>query len=252
MLISAEQAHDATGKEVPTELSAEGADAIVLTVKHTSASFVYPVLAGPSFESSYTLPVIWEPPPLIPAASYMEDANLVVGAPEPLSGSEASASSVGEMRRKFMRARCGLDASYPTGTGRPPSWDCGNPFTGDRGEGILWHAAVRGAFLYLPGGGVRHNDAIDCAKWLDPTRSIDYDWVLNEDSECQYGPKTGDGNGGASASAGHYLRAQAHWALGHRGWCGDSCGGAPNPWIWEDKEIELHLWPSGAVQWAEP
>ena len=63
LLISAEQAHDATGKEVPTELAAEGTDIITLTVKHTSASYVYPVLAGPSFESGYTLPVIWEPPP---------------------------------------------------------------------------------------------------------------------------------------------------------------------------------------------
>jgi hypothetical protein len=66
LLIGAEQAHDATGKEVPTELTAEGSDVITLTVKHTSGSFVYPVLAGPSFESGYTLPVIWEPPPEAP------------------------------------------------------------------------------------------------------------------------------------------------------------------------------------------
>jgi hypothetical protein len=61
LLISAEQAHDATGKEVPTEINAEGTDVITLTVKHLSTSFVYPVLAGPSFESSYTVPIIVDP-----------------------------------------------------------------------------------------------------------------------------------------------------------------------------------------------
>jgi hypothetical protein len=61
LLISAEKAHDATGKEVPTELTAEGSKVITLTVKHTSASFVYPVLAGPSFQSSYTEVIVWDP-----------------------------------------------------------------------------------------------------------------------------------------------------------------------------------------------
>jgi hypothetical protein len=61
LLINAEQAHDATGKEVPTELTAEGSDVITLTVKHTAASFVYPILAGPSFQSSYTEVIVWDP-----------------------------------------------------------------------------------------------------------------------------------------------------------------------------------------------
>ncbi len=63
LLIKAEAAHDATGKAVPTALSASEGSVLTLTVKHRSANFVYPVLAGPSFDSSYTLPIIWEPPP---------------------------------------------------------------------------------------------------------------------------------------------------------------------------------------------
>jgi hypothetical protein len=61
LLINAEKAHDATGKEVPTELTAEGSDVITLTVKHTSGAFVYPVLAGPSFQSGYTEVIVWDP-----------------------------------------------------------------------------------------------------------------------------------------------------------------------------------------------
>jgi hypothetical protein len=61
LLISAEQAHDATGKEVPTTLTAEGSDVITLTVNHTSAAFVYPVVAGPSFQASYTEVIVWDP-----------------------------------------------------------------------------------------------------------------------------------------------------------------------------------------------
>jgi hypothetical protein len=110
LLISAEQAHDATGKEVPTELTAEEADVITLTVKHSSASFVYPVLAGPSFESSYQVPIIVqpelpsgpeEPTPPTGGLSSAEAARAIapsgatsVVAPPPTPGGEASASRI--------------------------------------------------------------------------------------------------------------------------------------------------------------
>jgi hypothetical protein len=63
LAISAEPAHDATGKEVPTELAIEGSNGIELIVKHNSASFVYPVVGGPAFESSYVPVEIYTPPP---------------------------------------------------------------------------------------------------------------------------------------------------------------------------------------------
>jgi hypothetical protein len=73
--------------------------------------------------------------------------------------------------------------------------------------------------------------------------------------ECHYGSKTSDGNGGSSALAGHYLRAQAHWELGHKGACplepNKECPASiHNPWVWEDKAWELHLFPSGLIRMA--
>jgi hypothetical protein len=61
MLISAEQAHDATGAVVPTTLEKTGPDEITLHVKHKGSSYVYPIMAGPSFEVGYQATVITQP-----------------------------------------------------------------------------------------------------------------------------------------------------------------------------------------------
>lgn len=61
-LITAEQAHDATGKEVPTSLEVNGST-LTLHVEHQSATFVYPVVAGQSFETGYETPSLFIPPP---------------------------------------------------------------------------------------------------------------------------------------------------------------------------------------------
>lgn len=70
MTIVAEAAHDSTGADVPTTLEATGSNVITLTVHHRAgnlkadgASFDYPVLAGPGFESNYH-PVIVQMPPV--------------------------------------------------------------------------------------------------------------------------------------------------------------------------------------------
>jgi sugar lactone lactonase YvrE len=247
--ITAAPARDAIGRSVPTSLSVSGTDEVTLRVFHhaslpTGSSVIYPVVAGVGWQGGFQTYISELPPPEpFPGTLYFEGDNLTVGAPE------ASISSTGEMRKQFVRVRCGIYASYATGTGRPSDYtNCGNPFKGDYGEGVLWNAAIRGVFFYRLGQEVKHNGAIACDKWINPSGSIDYDWALTEASECRYGPKTSDGNGGASASPSHYLRAQAHWSLGHRAWCGDNCGGNPNPWIWEDKALELHLWPSGSIE----
>lgn len=52
-LIEAGVATDATGAVVPTLLEVEGGN-ITLVVEHRSKSYVYPVLAGPHLETSYT------------------------------------------------------------------------------------------------------------------------------------------------------------------------------------------------------
>lgn len=253
LLIYAHPAHGADGTEVPTSLAVAG-NVIIQTVHHRAASYVYPVIAGVGWEGGFVeYPgVLYEPyAPETPEWAYVEGDVLIVGPPEVVPTSEASASSVGESRKKYLRVRCAEYASYGLGVSRPVAGECGNPFTGDDGEGVLWQAGIRGAFFFTPGTEVRHKGAIDCEKAIYPSRSIDKEWVLNDDYECRYGPKTADGNGGVSAGASHYLRAQAHWLLGYRGWCGDHCSGTANPWYWIDRALELRLWPSGSIEKLE-
>jgi hypothetical protein len=67
-LITAEPAHDATGATVPTKLEVHES-ILTLVVEHHTKSFVYPVIAGQSYETSYsppnviTAPVYEGPPP---------------------------------------------------------------------------------------------------------------------------------------------------------------------------------------------
>jgi len=60
-LITAEQAHDATGKEVPTSLEVSG-NVLTLKVEFHSGTFVYPILAGSGWETAYRVPVLIEGP----------------------------------------------------------------------------------------------------------------------------------------------------------------------------------------------
>lgn len=74
LAIAAEPSHDATGKEVPTELSVSG-KVLTLTVKHVGGGFVYPIVGGPSFHASYVEPVIYTPPPPPPPEEGMTKAE---------------------------------------------------------------------------------------------------------------------------------------------------------------------------------
>lgn len=60
-MITAEQAHDATGKEVPTSLEVSGS-VLTLKVEFHQGHFVYPILAGAGWETSYRVPVLIEGP----------------------------------------------------------------------------------------------------------------------------------------------------------------------------------------------
>jgi sugar lactone lactonase YvrE len=60
-LITPEQAHDATGKEVPTSLEVNG-NVLTLKIEFHSGSFVYPIIAGAGWETSYKVPVLIEGP----------------------------------------------------------------------------------------------------------------------------------------------------------------------------------------------
>jgi len=252
--IAAIPAHDAVGTNVPTKLSVGKGNVITLTVEHHSASFVYPVIAGAGWEGGFKTYNVTMPPPEVSPLTFESQAqiSLVVGAPEPVPANEvdASMSSIGERRRKFSETVCGHKAKMAEGFpgAQLAIASCGNAFTGDDGEWVIWHATMRGAFFYTPGQLVRHREAIACfAEEVQDSEITD--WKLDQAYECHYGPKTSDDNGGVHASGGHYLRAQAHWNLYNRGHCKDDCGGKPNPWVlFADEALELHLWPSGAVE----
>jgi NHL repeat len=107
-LITAEEAHDATGKSVPTSLSVNGST-LTLTVHHRSSAFIYPVVAGQAFETGYESVTVYMPPPpgggeVTPppnpisadlAKAFMEPWTVTVRvpAPAPCTG-EACASQV--------------------------------------------------------------------------------------------------------------------------------------------------------------
>ncbi len=55
-LVTAEAAHDATGKAVSTHLEVSGST-LTLVVEHRQQGVVYPVTAGQAYETSYTAPV---------------------------------------------------------------------------------------------------------------------------------------------------------------------------------------------------
>jgi sugar lactone lactonase YvrE len=61
-LISAEFAHDATGKPVETSLSLSGTSDFDLTVQHRVVGVTYPVSAGSSYETGYAMVTVWTPP----------------------------------------------------------------------------------------------------------------------------------------------------------------------------------------------
>jgi hypothetical protein len=95
-LISAERAHDATGAAVDTSLSVSG-KTLSLTVHHRAKAFVYPVIAGQAFETSYVPGTVVMPPTeqeIEQQAQSEDEGNEAVedleSAREPLSPAEFS------------------------------------------------------------------------------------------------------------------------------------------------------------------
>lgn len=74
-----------------------------------------------------------------------------IAPPEPIPGGEATISNVGGSRKPYVRVRCGQTGFYPLSS--QPT-ECGNPFTGDKGMNVIWHAAIRGAFFYTRQGAI--------------------------------------------------------------------------------------------------
>jgi hypothetical protein len=239
------------GANVDTSLNVSNGNILTLTVHHKSKAYVYPVVGGANYETGYESVIVYTPPPPTPPAEtvYWESADLYVGPPEPIPSNEASISTVGGSRKEFVRVICGHSAFYRSDGSYTEG--CGNPFTGDEGFGVVWHAAMRGAFLFKPGAWAEQRGARACAGNGEVNSPL-YSYYVEEAWQCHYGPGTSDGNGGGKVSAGHYLRAQAHWVVKHWALCHAECNGTPNPIIPEDKPLELHLWPSGDIDTVVP
>jgi hypothetical protein len=81
-VITAVPAHDAVGSSVPSELSVVG-KFVTLTVKHHTASYVYPVVAGAGWEGGFQVYHVEMPPPTEQAPVETEepqDSSEVAGA----------------------------------------------------------------------------------------------------------------------------------------------------------------------------
>jgi sugar lactone lactonase YvrE len=267
LLITAQSAHDADGKAVATSLAVSG-DVVTLIVHHKVSGVIYPVVAGIGYEGGFQQIRGVMPPPTEQTPAELEAMvfyELQAGAPElvPTSEAEAGASASSasqERRRQFVRSVCGHSAEWVEGWGGGKAIaegkveaHCGNGFdpANQPGQAVLWRGSMRGAYLYTPGVRVRHRGAIACVKGTPGKSKIRF-YAMKDAYECHFGPKTSDENGGVSAGAGHYLRAQAHWELGERGKCwanqpSEECTPPDTNWMWQDRAIELHLWPSGNI-----
>jgi hypothetical protein len=257
--ISAQLAHDALGRTVPTSLKISSSDTVTLVVDHHAASssgdsFVYPIVAGAGWEGGYQGYVAEMPPPeplpLPPGAEYWESSQLWVGAPEPIPSGEATVSTVGWSKKPYVKVICGhysLRRPNEAFTGEY----CGNPFKDDIGDGVIWHAAMRGVFRYKPGVAAKQNGTRACDQ-RSYERSLTARYFVDPAYECDYGVRTSDGNGGEEVPVGHYLRALAHWTLRSKPLCAGAVCSPPGPEHQEDKELEVHLWPSGNADRTVP
>jgi hypothetical protein len=135
-------------------------------------------------------------------------SSLWVSSPEPVpvaEGGGASASAAGEQRRTFARSACGHNFKWYEGIEGGKSsfqYACGNAFDPtDKGESVVWRGTQRGALIYAPGKVVRHNNARACTQDT-PSKSSISKYAIEPAYQCQFGPKTSDQNGGASADPG--------------------------------------------------
>jgi sugar lactone lactonase YvrE len=107
-VIAAMPAHDATGAAVPTHLDVQGAN-ITLVVSHKAGSYVYPVVAGHSFEVGYSSVIVIEP-------AIVEEELQEEGTPfrNPFPPSVGDSLTVGEMRRLMSAPRGAAPVPPPT------------------------------------------------------------------------------------------------------------------------------------------
>lgn len=130
LTITAEIAHDATGKEVPTSLSVSEGKILTLTVHHQGGGFTYPVAAGPTWSTGYETVVVKGPPTKQEqeeeeAKETFGESYVDVSAPEPVGKGDdfdATASDVPVYRKHFTAHQCESTPIIPEGY-RCATWE---------------------------------------------------------------------------------------------------------------------------------
>lgn len=268
--IDARPAHDAIGTAVPAKISVSEGNIITLAVEHRASSpgggkFVYPVVGGSGWQGGLITHYVAMPPPEIPQGP--TEAELTFGgyeifsAPEPADG-EASISSA-TRSKNFIKVICSHFKAFD-GENLSSLWeqDCGNPWRGDPGVSVAYRAAMRGRVFY-DGNYVWHRgsatNGIDCAANAAHVDDPGDDGFGKQRrarvDRCVWWGHSPGGNGGQKQSKGHHISAFGQFTGEMRGWCGDDCGGTPNPWesfpIPSEGGLAFYLWPNGNREFHE-
>lgn len=258
--IAAEQAHDATGKEVPTSLSVSEGNVVTLHVNHQQGDseghpYTYPIVAGAGFQIGFEYVIaIFPPPPSESSGEEEEEAgiteNFEISAPEPATVAEAEISGLpnylkyeGKIQHRHFRW---FDCEYRF---EPPDvhlvynpGDCGNPFKNNPGFGLnVVNWGMRGNYYIVPGAWVKHRggptDNIECDKMLID-RSGEYQ--MPPPNECKWWGSSPDG-GGSFQEMGKHITPYGSWV-----WAEKVLGAHPY-WHWYEQHMAIYLWASGHV-----
>jgi hypothetical protein len=269
MLIEAMPAHDATGHAVPTSLAVTGPNVITLTVNHHAGAYVYPVIAGPSYEVGYSTVEFFMPPPESPSLEGGTpgwEGYTVVSSPVLAEGG-ATASSVWK-EESFKKVICSHSATFGKKgftllnpiTASLASFEehCGDPWHNDPGIYVAYREGLHGRFLQMAPNSktyaeVRHEgsatESIGCVAEAD-NEPLETQRRASKETCVWWGP-TNDG-GGASARWGKHITPVSFNFGEQRGSCGDECNGTPNPWQrFEMPPMAFYLWADGHYKFHE-
>jgi streptogramin lyase len=258
--ISAELAHDATGKEVPTGLNISEGNVVTLTVHHQQGDaeghpYVYPIVAGAGFQVGYEYVIAIFPPPPTSGGGEEEEIgiteNFEISAPEPATAAEAEISNLpnylkyeGKIKHRHFRW---FDCEYRFD---PPdvhlidfSEHCGNPFkktSGDSWNIVNW--GMRGDYYIVPGAWIKHRggseDHIECDKMLIKQEEGVSHYQMPPPNVCKWWGASADG-GGSFQEQGKHITPYGSWVWAERA--------NEGPWFWYHQNMAIYLWASGHV-----
>jgi hypothetical protein len=268
MLIEAMPAHDALGHGVPTKLSVTGPNVVTLTVEHRKGSYVYPVVAGPSFEVGWSHVEVIEPASPAPRYEEVFEGYEEVSAPTPAIPGAAEASSI-DKEEYFKKVMCSHSALFstlgyhvlpPTATIKQYEEHCGDPWKGTQGLALAFREGLHGRFFQKDRNSpayaeVMHSgsatESIGCVAEATSGVGVIEPQRRAHKETCVWWGKTAYG-GGSSARWGEHITPVSFNVGEARAGCGDSCNGTPNPWeVIKMPPMAYYLWADGHYKFHE-